>query len=1322
MNSLSFFDGETLEDEEGQGGGQVGGLMKKKKVSAGSEGGEEGPRKTSLLGLDKLAAQRKAAATATATATTGVASGQAESESAPVARVAFKSRDSSSKRRRVAECGDRGDVKDARDSRDSWDSRDRYNGSHRRDDQDRDRFRDNSNSRDGGGGHGSFYDGSGGDRYSDRSPRDRERGRPRDSRDSRDTRDNRDNRDSRGSREEDRCHYGASVEIPSERVGAVIGTRGTTIAELQRRTGCRISVKDNKESMGAVAPTVEFNGTRAQIDAGKELLAQVVADGAGFLSLGGTAGGSGADAGSGSYGPSSRVGEGKINRSHDRRREVTEVPELSDAAVTSLSALGGSNVTIKKSTLDMVGLLVDEQEEQEILGAIKKGVVGQDDDDGGFERDFYLEGEGDTTGDKSFVGSETKFRDREAQMEKRRSQGATKIAGKSARTSQLRADQSAWEDNLLVRSGVASNKETNLDFDDEDDSRVTLLVHNLKPPFLDGSKSYSSQMTMVSTVKDAGADMATNSRNGSQLLRVLREKKDRAKMRERFWELGGSKMGEAMGIKKGEGEGGDEGEGQGGVAEAKELGGEGGDGDGGGGNGTDYKKSSTFAASLKKDADDRADGKGPEGASNFSRSKTIQEQREYLPVFTVREELINVVRENQVVVVVGETGSGKTTQLTQYLHEAGMTSAGIVGCTQPRRVAAMSVAKRVADEMGVELGKECGYAIRFEDMTSDETVIKYMTDGVLLRESLRDPDLDNYSCLVMDEAHERSLNTDVLFGLLRKVLARRQDLKLVVTSATMNAERFANFFGGVPIFHIPGRTFHVDKFYAKNPCEDYVEAAVKQIMTIHLTYPQGDILVFMTGAEDIEATCQVIAERAASIDNMKPLALLPMYSQLPSDLQAKIFQSAEKGQRKCIVSTNIAETSLTVDGIKYVVDCGYCKLKVYNPKIGMDALQVTPISQANANQRAGRAGRTGPGYCYRLYSERQFATELLTNMVPEIQRTNLSTVVLLLKSLGVKNLLDFDFMDPPPQDNILQSMYQLWVLGALSNTGDLTYLGKKMVEFPLDPPLAKMLIFAEDLGCTFEILIIVSMLSVPGIFFRPKDREEESDAAREKFFVPESDHLTFLNVYLQWKSKNYSTEWCTKHFIHPKAMQKAREVHAQLLDIMKQQKLRHATCGGDWDVVRKCICSSYFYNSARIKGVGEYVSMLSGVPAHLHPSSALFGLGYTPDYVVYHEMIMTTKEYMSCVTAVDGEWLAQMGPMFFSVKESYASRVAMKQRERNDQAQMEAEAAEKDRLTELEERVQANVALAKKGGDGKQTVSTFGGAVRDKRKKKRFGM
>lgn len=569
-------------------------------------------------------------------------------------------------------------------------------------------------------------------------------------------------------------------------------------------------------------------------------------------------------------------------------------------------------------------------------------------EDDEFDREFYLSEEGmaaDLNRDESdvFLGDENKFKAREEQMSRSRARGDAKLAGVSARKSQLNADQEAWEENRLLTSGVALQREVQTEFDNEEDTRVTLIVHNTRPPFLDGRVSFSMQQTTVSTVKDPSSDMATNARKGSTLLREVREQREKMKMRKRFWELGGSKMGDTLGIKT---------EDTAEDAEAKEEAARAVEED------EMALDKSTFAEHIKKQKNTPV--------SDFARTKTIAEQRQYLPIYQVREELLQIVRENQVVVIVGETGSGKTTQLTQYLHEDGYSDFGMIGCTQPRRVAAMSVAKRVADEMSVELGEEVGYAIRFEDLTSEQTLIKYMTDGVLLRESLRETNLDTYSCVVMDEAHERSLNTDVLFGILKKVVARRLDMKLVVTSATLDARKFSDFFGGVPVFHIPGRTFPVERYWSKTPIEDYVDGAVKQALTIHLSHPPGDILIFMTGQEDIEATCFVLAERIASLgEGVAALLLLPMYSQLPADLQAKIFESANSGVRKCIVSTNIAETSLTVEGIKYVIDAGYSKLKVYNPRIGMDALQVTPISQANSNQRAGRAGRTGPGFCYR---------------------------------------------------------------------------------------------------------------------------------------------------------------------------------------------------------------------------------------------------------------------------------------------------------------------------------------------------------------------
>lgn len=457
----------------------------------------------------------------------------------------------------------------------------------------------------------------------------------------------------------------------------------------------------------------------------------------------------------------------------------------------------------------------------------------------------------------------------------------------------------------------------------------------------------------------------------------------------------------------------------------------------------------------------------------------------------------------------------------------------------------MSVAKRVSEEMEVPLGGLVGYAIRFEDCTSKSTAIKYMTDGVLLRECLTESDLDKYSCIIMDEAHERALNTDILLGLFKKVLSRRRDLKLIVTSATMNAKRFSDFFGGAPEFTIPGRTFPVDIQYSRSPCEDYVDSAVRQALAIHVSQGPGDILAFMTGQEDIEVTCDLMRERLMHLNDPPKLSILPIYSQMPADLQAKIFDRAPPGVRKCIVATNIAETSLTVDGIMYVVDSGFSKLKVYNPRMGMDTLQITPISQANASQRAGRAGRTGPGRAFHLYTERAFKEEFYVQTIPEIQRTNLANTVLLLKSLKVDNLLEFDFMDSPPQEAITTALFDLWALGALDNLGRLTLLGRKMSAFPMDPPLSKMLLTAAEpeYACAADMLTIVSMLSVPTVFNRPKERQEEADAAREKFAVPESDHLTLLHVYNQWRVLGHGTDsWAIKHFLHPKALKRAAEV------------------------------------------------------------------------------------------------------------------------------------------------------------------------------------
>jgi ATP-dependent RNA helicase DHX8/PRP22 len=636
---------------------------------------------------------------------------------------------------------------------------------------------------------------------------------------------------------------------------------------------------------------------------------------------------------------------------------------------------------------------------------------------------------------------------------------------------------------------------------------------------------------------------------------------------------------------------------------------------------------------------------------------TIKEQRESLPVFRFRSELIKAVEDNQLLIVVGETGSGKTTQLTQYLAEAGFANNGMIGCTQPRRVAAMSVAKRVAEEVGCKLGEEVGYTIRFEDCTSPNTKIKYMTDGMLQREVLMDPDIKRYSVIMLDEAHERTIATDVLFALLKKTLKRRPDLKVIVTSATLDADKFSEYFNQCPIFSIPGRTFPVEIMYSREPESDYLDAALVTVMQIHLTEPPGDILLFLTGQEEIDTSCEILYERMKALGPSVPeLIILPVYSALPSEMQSKIFDPAPPGSRKVVIATNIAETSITIDHIYYVIDPGFVKQNAYDPKLGMDSLVVTPISQAQARQRSGRAGRTGPGKCFRLYTEAAFQSEMLPTSIPEIQRQNLSHTILMLKAMGINDLLHFDFMDPPPTNTMLTALEELYALSALDDEGLLTRLGRKMADFPMEPALAKVLIAAVDLGCSDEILSIVAMLSMPSVFYRPKEKQALADQKKAKFHDPAGDHLTLLNVYNAWKQAKYASPWCFENFIQARSMRRAKDVRDQLAKIMERYKHRIVSCGRTTQKVRQALCSGFFRNAARKDPSEGYKTLIEGTPVSLHPSSALFGK--QAEWVIYHTLVLTSKEYMHCCSTIEPKWLVEAAPTFFKVagKEGLSKR------------------------------------------------------------------
>ncbi|CAH8577495.1 unnamed protein product [Schistosoma guineensis] len=534
------------------------------------------------------------------------------------------------------------------------------------------------------------------------------------------------------------------------------------------------------------------------------------------------------------------------------------------------------------------------------------------------------------------------------------------------------------------------------------------------------------------------------------------------------------------------------------------------------------------------------------GKSFSAKYFELLRKRIKLPVWEYKENFFQTLSENQVTVLVGETGSGKTTQIPQWCLEwvtGRYPTKKAVACTQPRRVAAMSVAQRVSEEMDVELGQEVGYSIRFEDCTSSRTVMKYMTDGMLLREGMSDPLLEAYGVILLDEAHERTLATDILMGLLKEITKQRLDLKIVVMSATLDAGKF-----------------------------------------------------------------------------------------------------------QVVVSTNIAETSLTIDGVVFVIDPGFAKQKVYNPRIRVESLLVTAISKASAQQRAGRAGRTRPGKCFRLYTEKAYTNEMQENTYPEILRSNLGTVVLQLKKLGIDDLVHFDFMDPPAPETLMRALELLNYLAALDDDGNLTDLGSMMAEFPLDPQLAKMVIASCDYNCSNEILSITSMLSVPQCFVRPADSKKTADEAKMRFAHIDGDHLTMLNVYHAFKQNHEDPQWCYDNFINFRSLKSADNVRVQLSRIMDRFSLRRSSTdftSRDYYInIRKALVSGFFMQVAHLERTGHYLTVKDNQVVQLHPSTVM---DHKPEWVLYNEFVLTTKNYIRTVTEVKPDWLVRIAPQYYDM-------------------------------------------------------------------------
>ncbi|KAG7175520.1 ATP-dependent RNA helicase DHX33-like [Homarus americanus] len=630
----------------------------------------------------------------------------------------------------------------------------------------------------------------------------------------------------------------------------------------------------------------------------------------------------------------------------------------------------------------------------------------------------------------------------------------------------------------------------------------------------------------------------------------------------------------------------------------------------------------------------KVQGNGANRNTKSSDQLKILKQRHALPIFPARPRLLKELKKNDVVIVIGETGSGKTTQIPQYLHEERLDRKGAICVTQPRRVAAITIAKRVAEEMDTNLGELVGYSVRFEESVSPSTKLKYMTDGMLLREAISDPLLSKYSWVIVDEAHERTVSTDVLFGIIKDAQKSRKafakyPLRVIIMSATMDVDHFSNYFNKCPVLYIEGRQHPIEMFYAREKQEDYVLAAMSTVIQIHKEAPpQHDILVFLTGQEEIDAVVHNIRLIAKdnSLAEFPKIRVHALYAALPAHQQLDVFRATAAGERKVIISTNIAETSITIPGVRYVVDSGRAKVRNYLPGSGFDVLKVKKISQAQAWQRTGRAGRETSGFCYRAYTLEEF-NAMAVNPVPEILRSNMSSVILQLLAMGIKNILTFDFIDKPSTEYVQQAVEQLTLLDAAkvvkSDMLELTETGKKMAQFPLDPRYAKILLSGPDYGCTDEVLTIVAILSSESIYTNPSGKKEAAVNARRKF----------------------SSMWCHENFLNYRNLSYTVEVRKQLVQVCQRCGISIVSCQQNLDSVRRCIIAGLFTNVAELQLGGKYLTLDSRQEAALHPASVLFG--GKPAYVLFTELVHTGKTYMHINSAVDAQWLFETAPEYF---------------------------------------------------------------------------
>ncbi|XP_028176812.1 ATP-dependent RNA helicase DHX33 [Ostrinia furnacalis] len=636
--------------------------------------------------------------------------------------------------------------------------------------------------------------------------------------------------------------------------------------------------------------------------------------------------------------------------------------------------------------------------------------------------------------------------------------------------------------------------------------------------------------------------------------------------------------------------------------------------------------------------------------------QSILDARKQLPVYMVKARLLEEVKKNDTMILIGETGSGKTTQVPQLIHEMRLEGGGVIAVTQPRRVAAITIALRVANEMNTEVGSIVGYSVRFEDVTSHRTKLKYLTDGMLLREAIVDPLLKKYSFVILDEAHERTVNTDVLFGIVKLAQKERSNqklhpLKVIIMSATMDVDSFRKYFNNCPVIYLEGRSYPVTIYHSKMKQEDYQYAALCTIFQLHTTTPPNhDFLVFLTGQEEIETIMHSIKQIAKETPGPS-IRVCPLYAGLPPAKQLQVWRDTPPNTRKIVLATNIAEASVTIPGIKCVIDAGVVKERTWCTRTGAERLRVRACAQAAGWQRAGRAGRTAAGAAYRLYTAAEFNARPQHN-TPEIIRCPLAPTMLLLIAAGM-DPSTFPLIDAPPEDSIKASLALLKELGAIDNeiNPKLTVLGKKMSAFPIDPKYSKVLLSAPEYGCLEEALSLVAVLSSENVFHTPMHKREEALKVKQKFISPIGDHITLLNVFKAFCKAPLKKQWCKENYLNHKNLTYAYDVRQQLLSVCQRLNLTVSSCGTAMDQLLKCLLSGLFTNCAWARGAGagggggRYVTS-AGAAAALHPAGALHAARPPPPAVLYTELLRTRRAYLLTVSAIQPQWLHQVAPEY----------------------------------------------------------------------------